>query len=461
MKLDTIVRDGTLTTAGGTSRADLGIAGGRIAAIGDDLASEGAEVIDAGGLLVVPGAIDVHTHFDTRIGGERTADDYESGSRAAAAGGITSFVNFSFQSPGGSLEEAAEAEVARAEGRTLLDYGVHLVVSDLGRPGLLDGLADLVRRGFTSLKIFTAVGELALGDRDVLRVLQAAANCGVMVNVHAEDGALIDHHTDRLLREGRRSVVHLGEARPPAAEALATARVAGYAAQVGCAVYFVHLSCRQALDAVRKARTEGAEVYVETRPAYLYLDSERYLLPEPEGNKFVCWPPLRTPDDRAALWDGLRSGEIQTYATDHTTWMAAQKTDPSLVFSDIPGGVSNVQTSVGMLYGEGVRTGRISLNRFVEVTATNPARLFGMWPAKGTLAVGSDADVVLIDPKARFQVRASNMESRSDFDPYEGYEAVGWPVLTMSRGEVIVRDGRVSGRPGRGRFLRRTPFQRL
>lgn len=460
-QLERIVRGGTLATAGAVFKADLGIAGGRIAAVAAELEAPGAEVIDAAGLIVAPGAVDVHTHFDTRLEAGVTADDYESGSRAAAAGGITTFVNFAFQEAGHTLGEAASAELGKGEGRAHVDYGVHLVVSDLGVPGLLDEVPELAAKGFTSLKVFTAVDGVALTDRELLATLQAAADAGVMVNVHAEDGALIDHLTQRLLARGQGSVDHLVEARPPDAEALATERVAGYARRLGCAVYFVHLSCRKALDAVRRARMDGADVYVETRPAYLYLDAERYRLPDREGNKFVCWPPLRAPDDVAALWEGLRNGEIQTYATDHTTWLAAQKMDPALSFADVPGGVANVQTSIGMLYAEGVGKGRISLGQFVAVSSTNPAKLFGLWPRKGSLGVGADADLVLIDPGHRFRVEAAGMESSSDFDPYEGYEAMGWPVMTISRGEVIASEGRVHSRPGRGRFIARERYQPL
>lgn len=455
MAFDIAVMGGTLATAEGPVTADLGIRAGSIAAVGRNLDHAGARVIDATGLVVAPGGIDVHTHFANKVGEGVTADDYESGSRAAAAGGITTFINFAFQEPGGTLRDAAREELARARDRSVLDFGVHLVVTDPGAAGVLDEIPALAGDGFTSLKVFTAVGDLELGRRQLLRVLDAAARSGLMVNVHAEDGPLVDHLTARLLAAGRGTVDALPEARPPEAEALATHLVAAYARATGCAVYFVHLSCRAALDAVREARRLGTEVYVETRPAYLYLDGSRYTLPNREGNKFVCWPPLRSADDQAALWEGLRTGEIQTYATDHTTWLAAQKMDPALSFADIPGGVANVQTSIGMLYAEGVARGRISLARFVAVTATNPARLFGLWPRKGTLSAGADADLVLIDPSKRFRVSAPSMESRSDFDPYEGYEAAGWPVLTMSRGEVVMEDGGVSAAAGRGRFLER------
>ena len=461
MPLDLVIRGGTIVTADSTARGDIGVRDGNIVSISADLPADGAREIDASGLIVTPGAIDVHTHFDSRVGHAATADDFESGSRAAAAGGITSFVNFAFQTRGEPLRAAVEAEVAKGEGRSHLDYGVHVVVTDPDTPGVLDEVGPLAAEGFTSLKIFTAVSDFCLDDGQILRVLDRAAREGVMVNVHAEDEALITHLTGRLLGAGDTQVAHLAAARPPMAEALATARVAAYARAVGCAVYFVHLSCRQALDAAREARAAGGEVYVETRPAYLYLDRSRYELPDHEGNNFVCWPPLRDPDDQAALWQGLRTGEIQTYATDHTTWMASQKMDPSLSFADVPGGVSNVQTSIGMLYVEGVKKGRISVNQFVGVCATNPAKLFGLWPAKGTLAPGSDADIVLIDPQRRFRVESAAMESRSDFDPYDGYEAIGWPATVIAGGEVIVDSGQVLSHPGRGRLLRRSRYQPL
>jgi dihydropyrimidinase len=461
MSFDCIVRGGTLATADRTFDADIGITDGRIAAIESSLPGNAGNVIDARGLLVAPGAVDVHTHFDTRTGDEATADDYESGSRAAAAGGITTYVNFAFQDRGAGLAAAIDRERAKADGRSLIDYGFHIAVIDPDVPGALDELPALAANGFTSVKIFTANTGMALAGRDVLRVLQAAADAGLMVNVHAEDQDLVDHLTGRLVYQGRHGVENLTQARPTQAEAAATARIAAYADALDVPVYIVHLSCRAALEAVRAARRAGARVYVETRPAYLYLDASRYRLPDRQGNKYVCWPPLRETDDQEALWQGLKNGEIQTYATDHTTWMAAQKMDPSLSFAEIPGGVSNVQTSIGMLYAEGVRAGRIPMTTFVAVTATNPAKLFGLWPRKGCLAVGSDADLMAIDPERLFRVTAAAMHSRSDFDPYEGYEARGWPVLTMSRGEVIARDGRVLAKPGRGLLLSRGRYQDL
>ncbi len=461
MTVDTIIRGGTIVTASESYTADVAVTNGRIAAIGSDL-RDARRVVDATGRLVVPGAIDVHTHFEHFVSyvGAENADDYESGTRAAAAGGITTILNFAFQERGKLLAPSLEHELEIAKA-SHVDYGLHLCVTDLSVEGILPEVEALAERGFASVKIFTSVGNYQLSDCEILALLQFAWDRGIMLNVHAEDHALISHLSQGHLARGETSVRFLPKARPPLAEAMATWKVANYARAIGAAVYFVHLSSREALDAVREVRKSGGEVYVETRPVYLYLDESRYELPDREGNKYVCLPPLRSKDNQATLWAGLRNGEIQTYATDHAPWQAAQKQDASKAFPNIPAGVSNVQTTIGMLFSEGVTKGRISANQFVAVTATNPAKLFGMWPEKGTIAVGADADIVLIDPRKEITVTRADMHSKADYDPYEGYAAVGWPVLTMSRGEVIAKDGKVTSSAGRGRLLERRKFQRL
>jgi len=456
---DLAVRGGLVVTADRAAVCDIGVKDGTIAAIATELPQAAGREIRADGLIVVPGAVDVHTHFANVIGGRRTADDYESGSRAAACGGITTFVNVAFQEHGDSLQDTADKELAKSSGNSHIDFGVHLTITDPERPGVLEEIGPLADAGFASIKTFTAVPGLRLSDDQLLRVLERAARADVMVNVHAEDEALISYLTGQLLGSGRSAVRYLPESRPPAAEAIATARTSRYAAAVGCTVYFVHLSSKLALNAVREARAEGAQVYAETRPVYLYLDKDSYELPDGVGKNYVCWPPLRDKADQEALWQGLRDGAIDTYATDHTTYMSAEKMAGSLSFADVPGGVASVQTSVGMLYAEGVKKGRLSLQRFVQVTATNPAKLFGLWPSKGTLAPGSDADIVVIDPERRHRISHAERQSRSDFEPYDGYQLTGWPVTVIARGDVIVEAGQVISNPGRGQFLRRARFQ--
>jgi len=456
--VETVIRGGLVATAEAAVRADVGIAAGRIVAVAERV--DGEEVIDADGCVVMPGAIDVHTHFDTALGDAVTADDYESGSRAAAFGGVTTFVNYAFQGEGESLRQAVEREAAKAAPASYVDYGFHPVITRADESVLAE-LGPLADDGFTSVKLFTAVPGFRLDDEAILAVLQKAAETGVLVNVHAEDGALVEHLTRLLLDAGEREMDALPRARPALAEGLATEKIAVYGGVTRCPVYVVHLSSVPALEAVRRARARGAEIYVETRPLYLFATEERYCLPPREARKYVAWPPLRTEADREALWAALAGGEIQTYATDHTTWTVAHKTDPAKSFDEVPGGVANVESLVGMLYSAGVREGRLSLARFVEAVSTNPAKLFGLWPRKGTVAVGSDADLTIIDPERRTTIAAARMQSRSGFDPYEGYEAVGWPVKTILRGRVVVDDGELRAEPGSGELLRRGRYRRL
>jgi len=456
--VQTVIRGGLVATAEAAVHAEIGIHEGRIAAIADRI--EGGEVIDVQGCIVMPGAIDVHTHFDTQLGESTTADDYESGSRAAAFGGITTYVNYAFQSEGESLRQAIDRELAKARVKSYVDYSFHPVITRVDGDALAE-FESVRDSGFTSLKIFTAVPGFQLGDEDILAVLDRAAATGMLVNVHAEDGALVQHLTRLLLDDGRVEMDSLPKARPDVAEGLATEKIGVYGGVTRCPIYVVHLSSVAALEAARRARARGAEIYLETRPLYLFLTEESYCLPGHEARKYVAWPPLRKAFDSDALWDALARGEIQTYATDHTTWKLAQKTDPSLSFADVPGGVSNVESSVGMLFSAGVRTGRISLSRFVAVTSTNPAKLFGMWPRKGTIAVGADADLTIIDPERHVTIASERMQSSSDFDPHEGYQAVGWPVKTIARGRLVVDDGQLLAAPGSGELVRRGVYQPL
>lgn len=459
MELETVVRSGLVADGETTLATDIGIRDGRIAALGPRL--EAPQVIEARGLTVVPGPIDVHTHFENEVGGVPTLDDYESGSRAAAMGGITTYINYAFQTPGRTLPATVQAERNKADGRSHLDFGLHVVVTDPTAVDFDRELPELAEQGVTSLKVFMAGDGLGLSRRGLLTVLAAAASAGFVVNVHAEDGPIIDYCSGRLQADGRRSASNLPRARPPEAEAAAIELLGYYAKLVGCTVYVVHVSSSYALDAIRHARNGGADMYAETRPAYLFLNSDRYDLPEPEANEYVCWPPLRSATDQGALWDAIRAREIHTYATDHATWHPDHKSRVLTGFGQVAPGMSSIQSSIGLLYSEGVRRDRLSLGQFVALTSTNPAKLFGLWPRKGSLMVGSDADLVILDPDQTLSIVASQMASRSTFDPFDGWTLTGWPILSMLRGTVIMADGKLQQERRGGQFQRRERLQPL
>jgi dihydropyrimidinase len=452
---DLIIRNALVGNADSTEVADVAVRDGVIAAVGPNLDATADRELDATGQVLVPGGIDPHTHFDTPSpdGALISADDYESGSRAAAAGGVTSVINYAFQQQGESLAETMTREMAKAVGRSHVDFGFHPILTDFQDGRTLAEIADMVAAGYPSVKIFTTYDPFRLTDREAIRVLAAARAAKALVNVHPEDDGLTDYMTelhtehpdehDTLLASFRKS-------RPDDAEALAIERIGIYAKSVSCPVYFVHLSSRAAVEAVRTVRRAGATVYSEVRPAYLFLEQSKY--DRPDGNKYVCLPPLRTTDDQDALWDALAADEIQTSASDHTTYSGAQKLGPYERFVDIPPGFASIQTGFGLLYAHGVTTGRISLSQFVAITSTNSAKLFGLFPRKGRIAVGADADVVLIDPE-RTMTLADEGQSQSDYDPFAGIEVTGWPRTTIARGEIVYDDGQIHSRPGRGEWL--------
>lgn len=460
---DLIVRNGTVVTESRTLVADVAISDGQIIRIGRRIRAQGKNELNADGCYVVPGGVDVHTHFGNKapLDNLETADDWESGTRAAAAGGVTTAVNYAFQQPGVSLKDTVRKELGRAGGQSLIDYAVHPVITDMRDGDSAAEIAALARDGFTSVKMFTGPAEIALADHDVITVLSAAADAGSLVAVHPEDIGLSSYLRQRADAApsggspGSRSIAAWRAAHPPAVEALAVERVAGYAREVGAAAYFVHISSAQALETVVAARRRGSHVFCETRPAYLFLDDSRYTMSADDAALAVCLPPLRAREEQPALWDGLRTGHIQTVGSDHTARMAHEKLDALRHGQPVPPGFGGVQTSFPLLFGAGVLAGRLSIRDFVRVSSANPSKLFGLWPKKGRIGPGSDADLVVLDPSQPVKVDETMLESRSDFDVYEGLKALGWPSATISRGEVIWQTGTVRGQPGRGQLRRR------
>jgi len=452
MSYDLVVRGGAVVTASDSFAADIGVRSGRVAAIGEALAP-GTTEIAAAGLLVLPGGVDVHTHLDVEVGGVLTADDFESGTVAAACGGITTICDYAWQSRGQSLMQAIEAWKVKAKGRAHIDYGFHVVVSDATDDTLAE-MPRLVAAGYPSVKVFM-INEFGIGDEALLRLFGSARAAGVIVNVHAENGNMLDHCASGMRAAGRLDPRHYAESRPPLAEAEATRRAIDYAALVDAEVYIVHLSCADALEAVSAARRRGIRVWAETRPIYLALTEERYAVGGTEAAKFIGAPPLRSGLDQAALWDGLRSGDIQTIGSDNTSWTVEQKSAGAHDFTRVPYGVPGLETEMRVIYSEGVAKGRIPLQTFVAAFATNPARIFGLYPRKGTIAVGSDADFVLFDPQRKSVVDERQLHSRAGYDPFHGFHLAGGPVMTVSRGEVVARDGQILSRAGRGQHLER------
>jgi dihydropyrimidinase len=452
MAHDLIVRGGLVATATDAVVADLGIRGGRIATIDQGLPGNGREV-DARGLVVVPGGVDVHTHLDLDLGGTRTADDFESGTAAAACGGVTTICDYAWQTKGNTLAGTIETWKAKAAGRAHVDYGFHVILSE-ATDAILRELPALVGAGFPSVKVFT-IREFGLPDEALLRVMRAARAAGALVNVHCENSDVLDLAQADLIAAGRTDPRHYASSRPALAEVEATRRVIDYAELVDAEVYIVHISCSGAAEALRAARRRGLRVWGETRPIYLGLTDEAYAKGGVEAAKVCGAPPLRTDRDLEALWDALRSGDIQTIGSDNTSWTVKQKAEGAADFRKIPYGVPGLETEMRVVYSEGVARGRISLQTFVSAFATTPAKLFGLYPRKGTIAVGSDADLLLLDPAGAQTIDERTLHSRAGYDPFHGFEIRGVPRLTLSRGEVIARDGQLLSRPGRGQLVLR------
>jgi dihydropyrimidinase len=459
-----LLRGGTVVDADGSRRADVLIEGEAIAAVGEDLDGAGAEVVEAGGAYVIPGGIDVHTHFDLPVGAVRSADDFESGTLAAACGGTTCVVDFA-GAGGEPWQDALATWDARAEGRAVVDYGFHLTVTEVpAEPGAArTRFLDFADRGVASVKLYMAYPDrLMVDDATLGRALSASRDTGVRVCVHAEDGAEVESLTARALAEGGTGPSAIPEVRPSSVEAEAVGRAAALARGAGAWLYVVHLSSEAGLVALLEARRAGTDIHAETCPQYLYLDRSRLAMRTEDAQDFVCAPPVRTESDRAALWRAIGATDVEIVATDHCPFTRGDRrrgtrdgADAWGDFREIPGGLPGVETRVALLF-QGVLDGRISPERWVDAIAGAPARLFGLAERKGAIRPGLDADVVLFDPAARRSLRARDLHSRADHSPYEDMNVTGWPAAVFSRGRLVSKDGEpTDAEPGWGRFTPR------
>ena len=457
--MDLKIVNGTIVTANETYKADLGIDGGKIVRIETMINDSTGETLDAKGLYVFPGAIDVHTHLDMPFGGTVAADDFQTGTIAAAFGGTTSVVDFAIQGKDMSLKDAFETWSKKAEGKAVFDYGFHIAITNLD-DGVMAEIPEMVALGIPSFKCFLAYkGALMIDDGTLYKVLLKAREAGALVMIHAENGDILDVLINDFLKQGNTGPKYHALSRPPEAEGEATGRGIAIAQMAEAPIYIVHLSCKEALDKLKAARSAGFPAFAETCPQYLLLSYDNYLEPGFNGAKYVMSPPLRDKSNWDVLWRALACGDLQLVATDHCPFnFVGQKDMGKDSFAAIPNGAGGIEHRVMLMFHEGVNKKRITLNHFVELVSTAPAKLFGMFPRKGSISVGSDADLVLFDPKAPFTISEKTQHQNVDYTPYEGMSGQGAPKIVLSNGNVIVRDGEFLGTPGAGRFIKRKPF---
>ncbi len=454
----TLIRNGTVVTAAEATQADVLIDGERVAAIGLGLEATSDRTIDAAGKYVLPGGVDAHTHFDLPFGGSFCSDDFATGTRAAAFGGTTTCIDFAVQDYGEPLRPGLDRWFQKAE-KAQTDYGLHMIVREVNDQ-ILKEMGQLVDEGITSFKLFMAYpGVFMIDDGSIFRAMQFAAESGALILMHAENGSPINVLVDQLLAQGKTEPKYHGISRPASMEGEAVPRVFKLAESARAPAYIVHLSSRDALDAVKDARDRGLPAFAETCPQYLYLSDDDMARPGFEGAKFVCSPPLRPRDHQEDLWKGLASGDLQVVSTDHAPFKYKGQKDLGVGnFAKIPNGLPSVEDRFTLLF-QGVHEGRLSLTRFVDLVATAPAKMFGLYPRKGTIAPGFDADIVVFDPVRERTISAETHHMNVDYSCYEGLTVRGLPEIVIQRGEVLVENGEWYGREGAGRFLPRSRFQ--
>ena len=456
--MDLVIRNGTVATASDTFKADIGITGGRITAIAESLSAD--REIDASGKLVLPGGIEAHCHIaqESATGG-MTADDYRSGSISAAYGGNSCFVPFAAQHRGMGVIETLDLYDSRAEGASVIDYGYHLIVADPTEKALTEELPQAFARGVTSFKVFMTYDLMKIDDGQFLDILSVAKRHGALTMVHAENSGIIKWISDRLVAAGHTQPRYHAISHPVAAEAEAINRAITLARFVDAPLLIVHVSTPEGAGLVAKARLEGAKIFGETCPQYLFLTKEDLDRPGMEGAKFMCSPPVRDTATQEALWRHLQAGTFSVFSSDHAPYRfdASGKLSkgPDASFKQIANGMPGIALRLPLLFSEGVRGGRITLNQFVTLGATNAAKLYGMHPQKGTIAIGADADIAIWDPEETRTVTVEDQHDNMDYTPFEGRQVTGWPVTVLSRGEAVIEGGRLVAEPGRGRFVHR------
>lgn len=455
---DLVVRDGLIATASDQFCCDIGISNGCIVALAESLGT-GKQEVNAAGKLITPGGVDAHCHMDQPMPeGLKMADDFTSGTLSAACGGTTTVIPFAAQEKGESLKSAVTDYHRRAEGKAIIDYAFHLIVTDPTEHVLTHELPELIREGCTSFKIYMTYDDLKLDDGQILDVLSVARSEGAFAMIHAENSDCIAWLTKRLVAAGHTAPRFHADSRPMLVEREATHRAIALSELVDVPILIVHVSSSEAVEQIRWARAKGMNIYAETCPQYLFLTSENLGLEGYEGAKCVCSPPPRNKANQQVIWNGLHDGLFAVFSSDHAPFryedpQGKKPEGREVDFPFIPNGIPGLETRMPLLLSEGVGKGRININQFVALTATNPAKLYGLYPRKGTIAVGADADLVIWDRDREVTINNDLLHHNVDYTPYEGMEIKGWPEITISRGEVIWADGEVKTGPGRGQFL--------
>lgn len=456
--MELLLKNANIITEKETYISDIYIADGIIKRIEKNIEIPNVKTVDIGGKYLIPGGIDVHTHFNIDVGIAKSVDDFYTGTVAAACGGTTTIIDhMGFGPKGCSLHYQLEKYHEFAEKNAVIDYGFHGVIQHIDN-NILNEIDSMIDDGIPSFKGYMTY-DYKLSDREMLELSYKLSSSGGLLTVHPENNDIIGYLKDKFASEGKLSPKYHGQSRPSRCEGEAVNRMLDIASVTDCPLYIVHLSCEEGLNHIKEAKDKGQKIFAETCPQYLILDESCYSLPENEGLKYICSPPIRDKHHQERLWEGIREGYIQTVATDHCSFsFSEQKLMGKDDFRKCPNGLPGVETRIALMFSEGVSKGRININKFVEVVSTNPAKLFGIYPQKGCIAVGSDADLVVIDPKLKKRITKGELHENTDYTPFEGIEIIGCPVMTISRGEIIVENNKFTGQKGRGRFLKRKPF---
>lgn len=452
---DLLIKNGKIVTSGDCYIADIGIKNGKIKDISDEIALDKTKkVFDASGKIVMPGGIDVHTHLDMPFGGTYSSDNFETGTKAAAIGGTTSIIDYAVQPKDKTLNETIDIWNEKAKGKAVIDYGFHLAVTKLNDT-TREELPKLLKNGFPSFKVFMVYDGMRLRDGELMEILKIAKDNDGLVCVHAENYDSINYRIEGLLAEGKTEPIYHAVSRPQKCEAEATNRAVKLAEMLDAPIYIVHVSNGEASDIITNSRKQGFKTMGETCPQYLLLSIDNYREEGFNGAKYVMSPPLRESFNQELLWDNLRLGDLQSIATDHCPFFMDQKRIGENDFTKIPNGAPGIEARMALIHHFGVNGGHISMERFVELTSSNPAKIFGMYPQKGTIAVNSDADIVIFDTDKEVTISIDNLHEEVDYTPYEGFKVKGYPIATFSRGELIAEDGEYIGDEGRGLLLKR------